>query len=40
MNLHPAPPAPPPATGIPAWIWVALVVSVALAWGLALASRR
>jgi hypothetical protein len=40
MNVHPAPPAPPPSTGITWWIWVALVASALLAWGLALTSRR
>jgi hypothetical protein len=41
VNVHPAPPAPPAASGIAWWIWVALVASALLiAWGLALTSRR
>jgi hypothetical protein len=40
VNIHPAPPAQPPSSGIAWWIWAALVVSALIAWGLALTSRR
>ena len=40
MNIHPAPPAHPPSTGIAGWIWAALALSVLVVWGLALTSRR